>query len=214
MEPKTLLTFLLRYWPSVAVLIGLYALNSGWAAIFLYHAGIIVTALITRASWKVLGQGFRPLPSLGLWIMGVAAAPAVVILMPLLLGMSAEEVGGAMRNGIENAGLGGIQFWIFVAYLSFLPHPWIEEMGWREVLFVDKKWPAWRDIEFASYHLLVMHYFFPYKWLFFAAVLIALASMGWIWRWLKMHFKGLAVPAIFHAGGDLGVMLGVWWLIK
>ena len=203
----------LRYWPIIAVLIGLYVLNSGWAAIFLYHAGIVLTAILTKASWKSITRGMRWIPAIGLWIMGVAAAPAVVVLLPILLGMSADEVGAALASGLSRAGMDGAQFWLFVIYLC-LPHPPIEEMGWREVLYVDSPKLSFRDFEFASYHLLVMHYFFPYKWFFFLAILVSLAVVGWIWRRLKMHFHGLAVPTFFHAGGDLGAMLGVWWLIR
>ena len=203
----------LRLWPIVAVLIGLYLLNSGWAAIFLYHAGIVVTALITRTSWRPIFQGVKWLAAVCLWLMGVALAPMVVFGLPLLIGMSSAEAGQALVSGIEKAGLGGVHFWLFVAYLC-LPHPPIEEMGWREVLFVDSPRITLRDFEFASYHLLVMHYFFPYQWGLFTGTLVSLAVIGWVWRRLKMYFGGGAVPTWFHAGGDLGAMLGVWWLIK
>lgn len=205
--------FLLRYWPIIAVLIGMYLLNSGWAAIFLYHAGIFTAVYLSKRPWKEIKTGFQPVPSIALWIAGVCAAPAVVILLPFLLGLSAEETRAGLLAGFEKTGLSGYHFWLFVGYLC-LPHPSVEEMGWRGLLFVDSKKPHLRDFEFASYHLLVMHYFFPFAWPFFAACLISLAAMGWIWRLLKIKYGGLAVPTWFHAGGDLGVMLGVWWLIR
>ncbi|MEO0415448.1 MAG: hypothetical protein AAF226_10910 [Verrucomicrobiota bacterium] len=59
-----------------------------------------------------------------------------------------------------------------------------------------------------------MNYFFPSKWLFLLGTLLSLSAMAWLWRLLKMRFGGIAVPTWFHAGGDLGVMLGVWWLLR
>ena len=44
--------------------------------------------------------------------------------------------------------------------------------------------------------------------------LVSLVAMGWTWRMLGKRYGGLAVPIWFHAGGDVGVMLGVWWLIR
>ena len=191
----------------------MYVLNSGWAAILLYHAGIFAAAWITKTSLKRIGGGFKLLPAVGLWLAGLSAAPAVVILLPILLGLSAQEVSQHLNQGLISTGLTGASFLVFVVYLC-VPHPGIEELGWREMLFVDSKKPHLRDFEFASYHLLVMNYFFPKQWPFFLGTLISLATMGWIWRLLKMRFNGLAVPVWFHAGGDLGVVLGVWWLLR
>ena len=206
-------SYALRYWPIVAVATGMYLLESGWAAILLYHAGIYVAMSLTQTSWRQVGTGYRFLPATGLWLAGLIAAPATAILLPVFLGMSPEETRGALLGGLDRVGLAGNQFWLFVVYLC-LPHPAIEELGWRELLFVDSKFPHLRDFEFASYHLLVMHFLFPGAWLFFLVCFVCLATMGWIWRLLRIHFGGLAVPTWFHAGGDLGAMLGVWWLIR
>lgn len=203
----------LRYWPIVAVLFGLYGLDSGWAAIFLYHAGIVATIFYEGTAWKRIWSGFCPGPALGLFFAGVLVAPAVVILLPLLVQLSPWETGETLRQGLATAGLEGISFWLFFLYLC-LPHPSLEELGWREILDVDTSLPHLRDFEFASYHLLVMHFFFPGAWLFFFVCLVSLTLMGWIWRQLKRRYGGLAVPVWFHAGGDLGAMLGVWWLIR
>ncbi|MDF1813933.1 MAG: hypothetical protein P1V20_17150 [Verrucomicrobiales bacterium] len=204
---------LLRYWPVFAVLAGMYFLHSGWAAILLYHAGIIAAMLATRPPWKVTFTGFRAGPAVLLWVGGLLAAPAVAFLLPLLLGLSEEETRLALLDGLAKTGLTGHSFLLFTVYLC-LPHPALEEIGWREILFVDKKTPSLRDFEFAFYHLLVMHYFFPFAWGFFVCCLFSLASMGWIWRLMKMKFGGLSVPIWFHAGGDLGAMLGLWWIIN
>ena len=203
----------LRYWPIIGVFIGMYLMSSGWAAIFLYHSGIIAGLIATRTSWKKIYEGFRLVPALGLWIGGLFAAPAIVFLLPFFLGMSPEEVKTVLHSGLEKVGVSGFGFWVFVAYLC-LPHPSIEELGWREMQFVEARGLHLRDFEFASYHLLVMHYFFPGKWLFLLVCLVSLAIMSWIWRHLKMRYNGLAVPTWFHAGGDLGAMLGVWWLMR
>ena len=192
----------------------MYVLKSGWAAILLYHAGIITAVIATKTPWwREITKGFQWKPAIFLWVSGVFAAPAVVFLLPFLLGMTQAEAGQALNLGLSNAGVSGVSFWLFVAYLC-LPHPSIEELGWRGLLYVDSDRPHFRDFEFASYHLLVMHFFFPFAWPFFAICLVSLAAMGWIWRLLRKRYSGLAVPIWFHAGGDLGVMLGVWWLLQ
>lgn len=203
----------LRYWPIVAVLIGLYAFRSGWAAILLYHAGIVAAIFHERTPWKKIWSGFSPPHALGLFAAGVLVAPVVVILLPLLVQLSPGETKEALRQGLASAGLQGISFWLFCLYLC-LPHPSLEELGWREILDVDSPRPHLRDFEFASYHILVMHFFFPGAWLFFVICLVSLALMGWIWRSLKRRYGGLSVPVWFHAGGDIGAMLGVWWLVR
>lgn len=203
----------MRAWPITAVLIGMYGLNSGWAAIFLYHAGIVSAAFATGLKLRDALGVFRWLPAVCLWSIGVLAAPFVVILLPWLQDSPPESVGAGLLGGLNATGLNGVHFWLFVGYLCVI-HPLIEEIGWREVLFVDSKRIHLRDFEFASYHLLVMHYFFPFEWMLFAVSLVSLAAMGWVWRLMKMKYRGIAIPTWFHAGGDLGAMLGVWWLIR
>lgn len=204
---------ILRYWPIVAVLIGLYGLRNGWAAILLYHAGIVAVIFHERTAWKGIRSGFRPGPALGLFFAGVLVAPVVVILLPLLVQLSPGETTQTLRQGLATAGLEGISFSLFCLYLC-LPHPSLEELGWREILDVDTTHLHLRDFEFASYHIFVMHFFFPGAWLFFFVCLVSLALVGWIWRLLKRRYGGLALPVWFHAGGDIGAMLGVWWLIR
>ncbi len=192
----------------------MYGLNSGWVAIGLYHLGIVAGVVASRTSWSRIRAGFVVRPAIGLWLLGVCAAPAVAIGLPLLVFSTAGEVREDLVEGLGRLGMGGaVSFWLFVAYLS-LPHPGLEELGWREVLGVESRRPHLRDLEFASYHLLVLHYFFPFQWLLFAWSVLCLAGLSWAWRLLRQRYGGLAVPSWFHAGGDLGVMLGIWWLIR
>ncbi len=203
----------LLIWPVFAVLIGLYGFQSGWIAIFLYHSGILVAARATVTPWTVVGKGFRPAPAIALWIVGLGGAPILFYLLPVFLGLSVDETRTALQLGLEKSGMVGHSFNLFVIYLC-LPNPAIEEIGWRKLLFVDSKMPHLCDLAFGFYHLLVLHYFFPFAWTLFAASLFGLATMGWIWRQLVIRFDGLAVPICFHAGGDFGAMLGLWWLLR
>ncbi|MEO0415447.1 MAG: hypothetical protein AAF226_10905 [Verrucomicrobiota bacterium] len=122
---------ILRYWPILAVLIGMYGFTSGWLAIFLYHAGIALGMMMTRTSWKTIGRGFNRPAAYGLWLLGVGAAPLVVVLLPLLLQMPVEELRLTLASGLDKQGMGRPwSFWLFVVYICW-PHPGIAELGWR-----------------------------------------------------------------------------------
>jgi membrane protease YdiL (CAAX protease family) len=204
----------LPIWPVVAVLIGLYLCNSSWLAIFLYHGGILLALHRSGSGWKTAFGKIQITPAVGLFLLGVAAAPVVVWLMPLLLQMPVPEIKETLVNRLTVSGITVPgEFWLFAIYLC-LPHPPLEEMAWRELLVVPDRQPHWRDLQFAAYHLLVFHYFFPGSWLFFAAGFAALTSMAWIWRELRSRSGGLALPVALHAGGDLGIMFGLAWLMR
>jgi len=206
---------LLRWWPLLAVFTGLYVWGSGWLAIFLYHGGILLALSGQKRPWAAVFEGFQPLSAADWFILGLGAAPIVAAILPWLLQMPVPEIKSILQQKLSQAGISGTRgFWLFGAYLC-LPHPPLEELAWRGLLDVPSRRPHARDLEFASYHLLVFFFFFPGAWLFFVAGFFSLAAMGWIWRLMKISGGGgLANPVAFHAGGDLGVMLGLAWLMR
>lgn len=191
-----------RYWPYAAVLLGLYVLQSGWAAILIYHGGLVAALVSNRRDWHRLRWIWRP-KSLALGIgAGLLALPAVYFALPLL----AET--GKLGERLAYSGMGGASLWVFIVYLSTV-HAALEELGWRWALDPGTERFHLRDMEFAAYHLLVIHYFFPFAWLLLAAAFVTLAAASWIWRWIYRKEGSLATPIAFHAAGDLGAMLGV-----
>ncbi len=203
---------ILPYWPMLAVLAGLYGLGSGWAAILLYHLGIVIGVVLQPASLREVPKGFDPLLAVGGILAGLTALPAVYLMLPWLSGEPLAATGSALKNGLEVTGFAGNRFWLFFAYFVTI-HPFLEELGWRSVLAAPDRWIHRKDFEFAAYHILVIHYFFPFEWLLFAAVFATLAIAGATWRYLRKRTGGLMTASLFHAAGDAGTMLAVWLLV-
>jgi len=203
----------LPYWPMVAVLLGLYAMGSGWAAILLYHLGIVIGVMLKPQVLQRIRQGWDLKLGLAGILIGLSALPAVFLMLPFLTSQSFGETGAWLQLRLEGAGLVDLRFWLFFAYFITI-HPVLEELGWREVLAAPDRWVHRRDFEFAAYHILVIHYFFPGQWLLFLAVYLTLTVAGAMWRYLRKVTDGLSVPIASHIAGDLGTLLAVWFLIR
>ncbi len=203
--------FLWSIWPCLAVAIGLWVFGNAWCAILLYHAPIILGLVLHRSTIRELYRGFRWLPTLAGIGIGLATIPTVIVCLPWLVGMEVGEVGSLLHEKLARTGLSAPWFFVFFAYFVLI-HPILEELGWRSTLGSDSRKIHVLDVAFASYHLLVLPYFFPGAWPLFAVSLLALTGSAWLWRQMRREFGGLISVVIFHAAADAGILIAVWWL--
>ena len=197
----------LRYWPIISVLIGMYVLESGWAAILLYHAGILLGAWLKREQLRSLHWKSPPGLVIAMLVSGLIAIPAGYFLTPLL---TSPTIGTELSGQLARLGLQGNSFFLFFAYFILL-HPLIEETGWRGVLFTRKAGLHIHDVEFAAYHLVVLHWIMPDYWFLLVATFVTLTVSAWFWRQLRDR-KGMAAVVAFHGTADFGVLTAVAWL--
>jgi hypothetical protein len=181
--------------PYAAILLGLYWLKSGWAALLMYHAGM--------ASW-LAAVGPRPGKlSIGsvkavllLASAGLAAGPAFVLLWPV-----SKLPGVGMESLLSGFGLNGWSLAVFALYYSSF-HPLLEEAFWRFPPAPAAVGLA-EDALFAGYHLLVLLLFLkpPFLPLVFAVLFFS----GVAWR--KIIRRGGRLEAVVsHAAGDAATM--------
>lgn len=190
----------LRYWPIVAVLTGLWVLHSGWTAILLYHAGIVVGLALRPRAFASLTRGWSwPLAGLSL-LVAVGTWIAVWTLLPWFVGHDGllKALGAAHLDDLW-------LFGVFALYFSTV-HPILEELSWRELLHPKTAKPHLRDLEFAAYHVVVLQYLFPGRWLLMTVSVVSLVIAAWIWRALRERLGGLAIPAFSHALADLAIV--------
>ena len=191
-----------RYWPMVAVLIGMYWLESGWLAILLYHVGLILGVAVSRDRWRKLRwRSPAGVCAVGL-IIGLLSGPFIYFALPWFIG---PGVGELLAEKMAVLGFDRGSFHLFVAYFVTI-HPVLEEWGWRGAIVDEEKLPCRSDVEFAAYHLLVVGWLFPGKWLLLVATLATLISVAWLWRQLRQRY-GMTSVITFHAAGDLGVIV-------
>ncbi len=192
--------------PYAAVVAGMYLLHSGWAAILLYHLGmLILLACDRRRSWApLLKQGWRLGWGLTAMTLCLLSGPIVYTLWPLL-----EVPDIALRDNLAFFGLQGNSWLLFILYFS-TAHPILEEIYWRGYLRDDSPGLSPLDPLFAGYHLLVLSFFIRVTWL--PLPLAVLTAAGWCWRYLNHKLNGLAVPALSHLAADTAIMIAVWFL--
>jgi hypothetical protein len=184
--------------PYGAVWVGLYGLHSAWAALLLYHAGILL--LGSRGPWRLVTGGWNARVGFAAVLAGGLSGPALYVLWPII------AAGGHDLNGpLAALGLTGGSWVVFIGYYSII-HPVLEEIHWRGWLGPPAaSRPAWTDLAFAAYHALVLCRFVEWTWV--VATVIILALTGWAWRACARRFGGLAVPAASHAAASLSLMV-------
>jgi len=187
--------------PYAAVAVGLYAVQSAWAAILLYHAGVVV--VLTSRGWR------RPMSiaSRG-WHFGAAAAAvpvaalagaALYVLWPII-----DATPHGLGARLSEFGLGGFSWVGFAVYYSTI-HPVLEEFFWRGSPRSGGVRPDWRDAAFAGYHVPVLVFFVGPVWV--ALSFIVLAAASWLWRVAARRFDGLGVPLVSHAVADASIVV-------
>lgn len=189
--------------PSVAVLIGLHLLRSGWAAILLYHAGVLAF-LSHLGAWRSVrswARGWNGLVFAVLLGACLASGPLLLVLVPVIAPPSLDL--GAVLGSI---GLDGASWLGFMAYYA-LVNPWLEEGYWRGALGSPSPWLTAGDAFFAAYHALVLVYFLSWVWSVLAALVLLAAA--WVWRRVASRFGGLLIPCLSHLAADASVILAV-----
>ena len=182
--------------PYIAVLLGLFLLSSGWAALLLYQVGMVGCLLAWSPPLRRGTGAGRRAP--GVVLAGVLAGGLPVLVLWVPLGL--DRVAAVRLTAL---GLSGISLLACFGSLV-LVHPVLEELFWRGALGSRRPGPAAEDVLFAGYHALVLMIFLPWPWV--AASTAAIAVTGWWWRRLAAASGGLLLPVISHVAADLGIL--------
>ncbi|MCP4547686.1 MAG: hypothetical protein GY835_14595 [bacterium] len=187
--------------PYGAVLVGLYLLRHAWAAILLYHVGILSTLLLNRQNVHpgLLFRGWNRGALLATLPVALLGGPALLILWPWL--RSGEGLLAAWMQSHHLTGTGWI---VFIIYFSLI-HPLLEELHWRTLTARAALRPCRLDAAFAGYHVLVLLPLLRGYWLAIGFLLLLGASL--FWRWSARRFGGHAVPLVTHAVADASIIL-------
>ncbi len=185
----------------------MYVLDSAWAAILLYHLGILCFLICSP------DRKGRVLPERGgsrwIWFAAPVAASGGLV---LAVGWPwFTEDPGALPNVLAGLGLSGASWWVFALYYV-VANPWLEEAFWRGWLAPTDRGLHWHDAAFAIYHGFVLAFFVDAVWIVVAvAVLIGAA---WAWRSMVRLGGGLAGPVATHLAADIGIVLAAGWLLR
>lgn len=186
--------------PYAAVAIGLYAARSGWAAILLYHLGVVL--VLAASSWRArlerLRAGWRTAVIFPAMLFGALAGPALYLLWPYI-----DVTPNGLDTSLREFGLGGKSWIAFAVYYSTL-HPILEELFWRGDTRRARLAPSWWDAAFAGYHVMVLWLFIGPVWV--GLTFVVLLSTSWSWRLATRRFGGLGVALASHAVADASIV--------
>ncbi len=188
--------------PYLATYVGVYLVDQAIVAVGIYHAGIILCCLQKRVNPFRSLKGLNLKWGLGFGLLCLTTAPLIYFLWPWMV-----RDGVILVELLERWHLTGPMALVFCVY-SVTLHPTLEETFWR-VLLPDH---VASDLFFAGFHVLVLACLIKSPWL--CLVFLVLSSASWIWRWMMSRFQGAGVPVVTHALADLGVVIGVWWLVS
>ncbi len=194
--------------PYLAVLVGLYGLNSAWASIIFYHLGIII--------FLSIGDGWGPGKQLSgvkdyLVLAGVALISALGGLFIFWLWPFIRLDGLFLATELLHLGLNNIAWLLFIFYY-FTINPILEEQFWRGYLGAPTLSPVWNDAWFAGYHVLVLFNFARWPWIVIS--FLVLVGAAWMWRQLARRYNGLIIPIISHAAADASIIGAVFFLVR
>jgi hypothetical protein len=204
--------YILRYLaialPYAAVLLGLYVLRSAWAAILLYHAGMVTLLRLggQQGLLRSVRQGWSAPAAVAIGIVCATCG----LLLALLWGTISREY---MNLGETLTGfrLSGLSWWVFAAYYVTV-HPVLEEIYWRGYLPGAHRFPAAVDVAFAGYHVPVLCLFVKVPWVLVSFGVLLFAA--WSWRQLAARYSGLGVAIAGHAAADLSIVAAAEYLIR
>lgn len=191
--------------PFAAVVVGLYMLHDGWLAIVLYHAQILLHAILFPRDLGALRRGWS-----ARWLAGLGGASVLsaLLLFVLLMRMLGPDVRLAER--LAEYGLSGGAWLGFVLYYGLL-HPLLEQHHW-DALRRDPRLGQAGHLFFAAYHVLVLVLFMQPVWV--AVCFLVLAGTSWVWARVSDRLGGLCVPAASHGIADTAMMLAGWRLVS
>lgn len=207
-DAEQILRYLALALPYAAILLGLYVLRSAWAAILLYHAGI-VTLLRFDGQEDLLRSARQGWSAPAAAVVGIVCA-ACGLLLALLWGTISRE---HMNLGetLTSFHLSGLSWWVFAAYYVTV-HPVLEEIYWRGYLPGAHRYPVAVDVAFAGYHVPVLCLFIKVPWVLVSFGVLLFAA--WSWRQLAARYSGLGVAIAGHAAADLSIVAVVEYLIR
>lgn len=187
--------------PYVAVLVGIHCLSNAWAAILLYHAGMLLFGGALsgfRVARLLSGFSWWAVPAV---LLGLTSGPALLLVLALPVTDPARpfQLGPAL-DGLGLRGAGWVGF--MAAYT--LVNPWLEEWYWREVLATPSPGVSASDLAFAGYHAVVLVRFLPPG----PALLLAasLVPVAWAWRQWSRRAGGTLLPALMHLAADASII--------
>jgi len=194
---------LLAPWVSVGVF--WLWLENGWLAILAYHAQILLWMRVDAAGGE---RAQRTQRVRGMWhwimlVMGTAVlAASVMVIGRWLLPLMTHT---APQDWLARFGLLG-SYPLMVVYLG-LVHPWLEQRHWRPLTQASAAAHLW----FAGYHVLVLISLLSWPWVVVGFCTLTVVSVGWsrLARWTQSRLYG----TLSHVGADLGLALGLWWLL-
>ncbi|MFT5466448.1 MAG: membrane protease YdiL (CAAX protease family) [Verrucomicrobiales bacterium] len=196
----------LRFWPYIAMLLGLWWLHSAWAAAVIYHVGIALGLAMRPSAIGQIKLGWNwPLAGLSV-VVGAMIFFSVWLITPMILPDS-----NTVPRALNLTGLGSLNVLIWFAIYSTIVNPVLEELCWREIVHpvTSSCWrPHVRDFEFMAYHLVSVFYLFPWNWVMIGGAIPTLAGAAWIWRIMRDRFGGLAIPIFSHALADAAIIGG------
>lgn len=204
---------MLVFLPTLAVLAGLYMKKSAFAAIGLYHLGMIVVLLHSsnRSLFKKAFSGWK------------TPAGAIMIIAACSAGLFCYLLRDwVFKEGLDfTAVLGSFgltkQNWLFFCLYFSTVNPILEELFWRAFYSKEAKEDSFplltlQDAGFAFYHLLVLYFFL--KPLFLVPVFVSLVIAAAIWRYLYRRYGGLLICIISHIAADVGIVTAAALLMK
>ncbi|MDD4869409.1 MAG: CPBP family glutamic-type intramembrane protease [Kiritimatiellae bacterium] len=189
--------------PYVAIGVGLLIVKNAWVTLFGFHGMMLAALWFHRRQWNIetLWRGGRLL-----WL-------PVISLSVLALGYGLTQLAGCfpgygqhLRRMLSGIGLSGAGMAVFAIYICIM-NPVIEEMFWRGLFFEEHKRPVLADLAYGGFHFLV---FMPFMFVHHALIAaVSLVVMGYIWRRIACHQKGLTMPLVWHALGDTAIILAI-----
>ena len=131
--------------------LGLYGLHSAWAALGLYHAGMLVSLFVLD---EPKSSASRPTIRL-VWIILVAClfaagGAAIYFLRPYL-----DSGGSPITNRLAAYGVTK-HTWPLLAFYFCIVNSTLEEFFWRGRLMSGSVPPHINDLLFASYHAFIL----------------------------------------------------------
>jgi len=211
-NPKTHMHYLRMFAPTIpylAVLIGMYtSISNGWAAILLYHLGIITVLFLARY-WK-LGRLLKTTEEF-LVLAGVVLVSALAGFFIYWLWAIIKLAELVLTDQLSVLGLVNAPWFLFIGYY-FTVNPLLEEMFWRGYLGSPKLVLTWNDVWFAGYHVLVLVTFVSWSWAILSFTVLMISA--WFWRQLTRRYQGLLLPIASHAAADASIIGAVYFLTR
>lgn len=193
--------------PYIAVVSGLYVFSNAWAAILLYHFGIVLFMIIDGREklLKNIRSGWNSTAA------GVCVAICVLIGPFIVFFWQHMRLEGVeLETRLMEFGLCGLSWYVFVVYFSTV-QPFLEELFWRGYFGNEDRFLPGIDIVFGGYHVFVLAFFIKLPWLIVSLIVISCA--GWGWRFIANKCKGLIVPLLSHIAADISIIIAINILI-